>query len=468
MSNVALLPRTETVTGLTAVHSLNHESFVPTPIEASSIGGAAIEVLLLGQHNGGYSDGVEPEWDYSAVGVGSIQRAAPAASASGFMLQTIEPVGTAMDVAYWKAATINPAPVNGKHYRMLSVNDIAGRLLQYFDDEHREQRNSNSLPWNVIYGEEGPWPFERDAMMSLDGNTSVKYVEVELSTDSQLNVEAAEQALQSSGSEVTEPLAEEEVAVVTGPERALGYALIVDNQEPTLKPVMEPGKMYVAWKSNHYWRSRIAYLVSGMSNSRLSPIATLNGESEGEVILSGAPGNSLWDDEFDWVEAKALPAPTPVERSAESLNETIRLQGVKSELESSFDSFNDDLNELAVDKDWCEEYEGSVTPYGMKPRENRMKDWSVEISASVTISESSPSGRIDSAVSDSWGIGSISIDELRVEATIMVSITVSSTDQDDAFDQINSTMVEEAIDDMISNSVSIDVTDWDHEGTEEA
>lgn len=445
MSSVAIL---ETLsTSNEAVHSSrNNERYVVAAREDYEVDNFQ-SFLLLGHNGTGWHMGGEPSWDYTKQGAGTIQQAARASSDSGFFVRRSDEgsISDMNDRFYWTVAKVNPLPVNGHYYRVLPVGGAEARLLQYFDADHISDRFVAHNPWNIVYGGTGPWVYGRDSQ----GNVrDLSIVEVELDESSSLLPEAAEWRLANRPTSVESSVIEP--AAGTGPEQALGLALIVGNSEPQLRPEIEAGKIYVAW--NRSSPNGRVDIVTRRYGSRLSSIGTLSRNDDGSYLRLDNHGRNLWDDEYDWVEAVM---PTISASPATDTDKLAQLRTQLSERMTAFDSFNSDLNGLAREHDWCSEYEDTVTPYGLKSREALTKNWDLVIYADVTIVDGSPSSDIDRTLSNDWGIDGFESSNIKVSGSMRVTIIRSAETSDEAYENLDDDDVASAIGDQFSVDVSV-------------
>lgn len=339
----------------------------------------------------------------------------------------------------YKGALVNPAPENGKHYRMLEA-DGQGLLLRYNDEDHRADRNgSGESGWSIVAGPEGDWAFPNDSL----AGAPMHYVEVDhdpnaVSVDRQETIENADGWPTFGGAETT----------IEG--------------DVLLKPEPVVGQKYLIWRDE----ADTTYVGTFVGTVGGAPTAQCEGRIvnvNGETVGTGADHRVLFNDaERNWKWAKAAlvkPEPETVDITAESQKLTT-LRAQVTALQVEFETMNENLNETAEEKGWCPEYEEIVEPLGMTGRQ-RETDWDVEIRADITLEDDSPNSRVNSDLGSLIGMD-FECESYEIKGSVTVTITRTARSGGDASNGIESDDVRSAVYNELSSHVdrSFTIDDW--------
>jgi hypothetical protein len=202
-------------------------------------------------------------------------------------------------------------------------------------------------------------------------------------------------------------------------------------------------------------------------------VATYCGEHDGERLFATfayvlQPGNDEAALDFRtttsqhtiedkvWVKARFATVPL-TEAQLETTTE--RMQELRRELSAEqawFSEFSDAMNELAEGHGWCGTYDDIVRDIGMPGRE---KDYWVEVSANCTITDTSPSSRLDSLLEGHYG-GTIETTSVSFSGKVIVRVdSVTATSDSEAQSRVDRDSVLSVLNDMFSGDVELD--DWE-------
>lgn len=432
----ATLPATLRDSSDVAVISVNHEKFVAHENRDAT---TPFNALLL-EHINSLGDPTS----YGHNGAGAKWSVLHAYANGAHTLSSGWSETTATSSSFWRVAHLSPAPENGKYYRTLPPSTGNSALIQYWDEDHRSARTNADDPWNILYGLDAPWPAGPDSYTSMDG---LDYAEVELSDDSSFRGKAESSDLpQSVESTTPEPVLD------PGPVGALG--LVKHNEDgtlPELNESVEYGELVVAWIRGSRTAGTTAYLSMNVDSVSVHPFATVIKNTEGTYSFGRLTGGTLWREDMEWMRAvmPSIPLPTRVAEPAtvSSLQERLRTA------ESRFSQFNDDLNSLAKDKDWCSEYEDSIQPYGMSAREDedpQPVDYTVEVTAEIQVETDDTSSNLDGSIGNEMGF-SVNSATITANGSIDVSVRVTSTNEDDVYDEVDTDMVRNAVESKLGH-----------------
>lgn len=404
----------------------------------------------------------------SGVGdwVGSVRMVGPSYSNhDGWLLYS--PGG---EIVRAYGAPLNPEPINGSHYRLLSGNHN-GYLLRYNDDEHAADRGSRNLPWTILHT-----GFEGDAPIFADGfsNHTITNPYVEVNYTPGAAAPWADPVEATVGIPTT---------MASSNRRLHGLAVAV-NGVVTMNPEPVLGQMYLLLpKSSVEDYTRVAMWVQGGF--------AVSGYIDGYGDFTRDRGNLLAQpDHWDYV-LMELHEPIRLTNPQVLLNHKRALHDEKV----LYHSWQERLNELAEEHDWCGEYESAVHRCGVMNRDLRRDDpvppvpdidengdeieveppimrrlWNFEVSWNATMELDSPESRVDDALSRNIGVD-IEASSMRFEASGSVTVGpiaiegnhTSEDSEREARDQIDSSMVEEAINANLSDADLIEVTNFDTE-----
>lgn len=172
----------------------------------------------------------------------------------------------------------------------------------------------------------------------------------------------------------------------------------------------------------------------------------------GDAFISQDSGNEYKPEDVVGCVSATTYHPDPIHDS-EKLAELNRLLHTQ---QSEWERFNEVLNELADDHDFCSEYEGIIEPLGLSPRN---RDYSLEINVTFEATIESPSGMLDERISSDIDL-SVTTSEVRFTAEAKVWVERSGRDSDDAYGSVDSEDLEDRLRDQLSGCSNIDVTDW--------
>ena len=418
------------------------------------------EVLLLARVNA--NGDLEPSYDHAGVGTICTGRTFFRDTCAELISSAVAEYRLAA-AAYWRVAKVSPEPQNGCYYRTIGVN--FSTLVQYWDADHASRRNSPENPWNIMYGAVSPWFNDGDSYPDAYMQANY-YVQVELTESSMFAGKAtAESEVTDIGrlAEGPEPVPTPDVVATpapVGPEAALGLVKLDENGNvPDLNGALGDGVLRIAWwtrvGANEAGK---AFLCDSIYSNRLEPIATVVRGADGNYSMENYVGRTLRDDEVSWLPAvmPEISRPEPVDVTTRTAELSVRLNFAVNR----FQQFNEDLNDLAKDKEWCSDYESTIVPYGMEPRVDEDKDYTVDVRADVTLTINSPSSEVDEALSREAGI-SIESTNLSTDASIRVSVDVTTNDPDAVYDQVDTQMVKDAIESMLGSNYSVSVDDYE-------
>lgn len=356
--------------------------------------------------------------------------------------------------AYWKVAHLRPTPINGRYYRTLPTVTSNSALVQYWDDDHVSARFNSAEPWNILYGIDAPWPAGEDSYSSMG---ELAYAEVELSDDSSFHGKGAVAA-----TDLAQSIeAADELVLVPGPEGALG--LVKHNEDGTLpeqNEAVEYCDLVVAWIRGSRSVGTTAYLSMNVDSNAVRSFASVSKNADGTYLLSRPPSGTLWREDMVWMRA-VMPEVSLPERIADSTVVT-NLQTRLRAAESSFSQFNADLNSLAKDKEWCSEYEDSIQPYGMSARDDdepQSVEYTVDVDAEIQVETDDTSSNLDGEIGGELGF-SVSSATITATGTLSVQVTVSTTNEDDVYDEVDTDMVRRAVESNLGHS-NFTIDDYD-------
>jgi hypothetical protein len=393
--------------------------------------------------------------------IGTFQHVTPAGSGDGFLMWDED------QTAHLRlhGAMVDPAPVNGHTYRLVSGS---GHLMRYNDDDHMGDRHRRDNPWSIIGGmgtQVHPYPTDSP----VDGYVERQhYVEVTVpDTDDRSSAEE----------EVTVPVPVEVAPntvsnTLDSPVR--GLAVTDENGRVALNPERVIGRDYLLWDTDNplYRELRLA-TFTGPANPEdattgfICTGAYYNFTSDAEEMLFSSSARDIpTRGRLAWAElALVRHEPDADERIAAQATAD-RLRREARELGTKYEEFNEALNQLAKEKSWCGEYEDIITPLDMR---GRNRNYDVEVSVNFSFDLDSPSSRVDSAISTDIGM-TIEASSLRVSASLTVTINnvECNGDTDNMSEYISTSDVEEAVDNMLSGVSSVDVDDWSVEDWSES
>jgi len=345
-------------------------------------------------------------------------------------------------------ARLNPEMQNGHYYRSL---DATGLLVRYNDDEHESARNLPLLPLSIIAANGSTWPVPGDGTVWA---ANVQYIEVE----------------KPEGEADPEPMDVHQSNAADGP--TWGHAVVGEDECVVVNPDLEAGKLYLVWAER---------VIPWDAASRITLVGYLGKPEEAEVhdrfVFVGAYSTSpagvvnfVNDTSIQfahsdrellkWAEL-ALTTPEPdSERTANALYSTMTTES------GAFTALNEAMNELADEHDWCSDYESIIEPLGMEGRVQE-KDWLVEVDVTFTFDDENPSGEFDERAATRHAVDGLTITNASYSATARISIYVDDTSEQGARDYIDSSEIEERLQNMMSHASSVDVSNWDIYSVEE-
>lgn len=396
-----------------------------------------------------YVTGSEQETTANRARYNTVVRVMASPSQAGWLHKVN---GSDWEIVRLYGAPLNPVMVNGHYYRTLNHRNMVAR---YNDEDHRAGRNVPNLPLSMIAGDGTPWPFPNDGMSMWADD--IPYIEVEAPALTPADPPAAAE-------EPTDAHQFVEDTSVDGP--TFGFAQAEDDGRVRLNPDLEAGQMYL------FWSPGLARGANSMTEARLVLAAATEDEpaqfahigywtservSGGLVPYFYSNRRTVLDSATEKAWAKlALAASTEP-----TVTDTDRFTTLLTTEQSEFREFNDATNTLAEDNDWCSEYEDIVTTVGMEGRTKKVNDYYVTVSADFSFYADSVSSNMDREIANSYDVPGFSGTSATLTGSATVDIFVSErTDEDDAGECIDSSMVEEALENMMSNASDIDVSDW--------
>lgn len=376
-------------------------------------------------------------------------------------------------------APLNPEPVNGHHYRLLDGNH-PGYLLRYNDDDHRDDRGRRELPWTILetgFGVDRPF-FASDGFSNH--TITSPYVEVHAAIAATPQPVVAETDTEATpwAAPVEAPVAVGNPTVLahTDPrlhglaERNLGGDVIL-NPEPVV------GKMYLLMARTRGEYTRLAmWTPEGFA---------ISGLIDGYHDFNRDRGNNFaqpadWDYvQFEMNQPSKADDPVSLVQYKRTLHEE----------KVQYHSWQEALNELADEHDWCGEYESAVHRLGIMDRGLRRSDeipavpdiddngdeigvpepttlrrlFEFDVNYDASFELESPSGRVDDALTYTMDI-TVSTSSMRFDGsgTVRVGpISAEGTNLEDmereARDSIDSSMVEDAINNNLSEADLLEV-----------
>lgn len=238
---------------------------------------------------------------------------------------------------------------------------------------------------------------------------------------------------------------------------------VTDSFDRALKnPDPVPGDVYLMW--------------SGDALDTASPtfIATYCGDHDGSPLfapLGYIPQPPNEDSQPDirtissalaamenrvWVKAHFATVPLTEDQLGATVDRANELRRELEKEELWFSDFSDGMNELAETHGWCGTYDDIVRAVGLPGRE---KDYWVEVEARCTITDNSPSSRLDSLLEEHYG-GAVDTTSVSFSGKVTVkvySITASGTE--DAQSRVTREDVVRELNNMLSADIELD--DWE-------
>ena len=373
--------------------------------------------------------------------VGTVLKVTPAASLYGWLYRDED-----RNLHRMFGAPLNPDMVNGRHYRSLGNRDM---LVRFNDEAHRADRHTDGMALSILASAGVPWPFPNDSMGPW--HEDIAYIQVETPA-------AVEPAAVMDAHQFVEDI------TVDGPTR--GFAELDSEGRVPLDPPLVPGELYLFWSESAAWgRGNNVELRMFTGTTDNEPGFSFLGYWSMENVASEwvpyfySNRRTILDSTLTHHWAKLALVPGPAINTDPS---TVTDQRVL-EL-GEFNEFNEATNALARDNDWCSEYEGIVEAVGMVGRTKEVNDYDVVVSVDFSFDVDSVPGRIDTEVANQYDIPDISLSNARFTGTARVTVYVSEQDcEEDARDQVDTEMIEEALVDMMSSEVDeISISDWSH------
>lgn len=339
---------------------------------------------------------------------------------------------------------MNPTPVHGHYYRVIAEGR-QDMLLRYIDSEHVEMRNTRGSAWNIVAASTGPWPIPNDSY-SVE---PASYVEVECPE------EFSEEA--SVDRQDTEPAVETIENAVTN--NTHGMAEADDEGRAVLRPTPEIGGRYLYWHRYSEEAFLGTYVERHLGEAKktgqfLAAHRVFRVGTEVRVVNSSDYiTDPVATEDYLWVKAKTGTLPEPDAETLEGRKSRLRQQ--LTALAVTFTDLNEQMNELADEHEWCTEYEDIVKPLGFEGRESKLRNYEVEVQATIRIEDESPSSRLDNQLESEFGI-SMSASSIEVTADVTVYITVEDQpDAESAENYIDSDVVYSHIDNETTASFEL-------------
>lgn len=386
-------------------------------------------------------------------------------------------------------APLNPAPVNGHYYRV--IEGERKRLIRYNDADHVGDRVLSHCPWSII--ENNPGEAEWDDNGFQAESFGLMYVEVR----------SPEVGAQPTPVDLAAALLGEanpwSVGEPTVPTMLLSDPKLHDAAEPAvpggltalLDPEIVPGEMYLVFTDT-------------------SPVAdTIVALADHAGVLQGTAQYNRYNDLYvnPYTETfrpgdnrhhvKVAVRPLDTRAAAEDREAIIGNKQLLREAKVQARNTMVELNRLALEMDWCGEYEsaakrigimpsgsvrrthvpevpeldadGNELPVGPPPPRMVKFAWDFTADFNADFEIDSPSSYTDSRIGDDLGI-STETSGLRFSGsgtislpTVVVEVDLSEvTDNGEAAAraEVNVDMVHEAINDELSNGSLEEVVSW--------
>ncbi|ALY10610.1 hypothetical protein FDH86_gp075 [Arthrobacter phage Tank] len=321
-------------------------------------------------------------------------------------------------------AVLNPEGIEGHYYRVLE-EDGEGPLVRF-----------ESNRWNVISGPgDTPWIMGEGDFFSAYTMPHMFYVEVE--------------------------------APKRTPRAGDMFGIHVEDGA-TLNPEVKDGELYCVTDS---FFSPDVILLAYREPDRWSTL----GHWTAAGWLPGLPPSGFPDfttPSVYWASAK-LGFVNALVNLPDAKQEETRLIGVAVVLEERERQINKDMNEVAREQGWCEQYEERIIdPLGLMHRkdeednedESDDPDWEVTVTGTMRVEDSDPSGEIDEDLRNRYGWQFISTDSLSFVTGFRLIIKIEKQpDAEAAMDAVDESMIREELrlDLGRPHSTSFTITDWD-------
>jgi hypothetical protein len=331
-----------------------------------------------------------------------------------------------------RGAVLNPSIQEGRYYRAFTLEEGESFLL----------RATGANRFDIIsdgYGK--AWTYENDSTSrQMLEHTSTHYLEVEAPV---------------------EVLPTVTLEGVGGPtpqlDRFRGYA----DLSKGLNPNLHPGEFYAVVSAAG--SDAEVFVGQCQENGTLRRIgihhAAAGWITETMVDLPDlVAGESMW----------------AVLRYEEPLTEVTpeSLLAVKTETQrviSETVTMNDVMNRIASDAGWCETYEDTIiTPFGLEPREKEDEedeevDWTLTVTGTVQVRDSSPTSELDERLRDHYFPG-ISSEDLRFDTKFEIKILMEGyTDSSSAEEALTEEMVADALKGEMTSSHSVTLVSLDYD-----
>jgi hypothetical protein len=347
---------------------------------------------------------------------------------------------------------LNPVPRHGGYYRLLRIEDNGyqelGALVQYHSSGS-EHRHNPENGWNIIAGPEGPWPLPNDSLAKVDIDNGWVSVEVEAPAepDGRPSAPAGHDYIDNDGANHTCGLAE-----VEGNGRAL------------LNPAVEPGRAYIGW---HTWQheSFAGTAVADNNGGFIFYASTQLVRPTGDDVTRTATTRRapMKPGELNWVRAAVL-EPARID-NVDALTD---LRATLVRMQTAFTDLNYELNDIADEAEWCDEYERIIEAEGMVPREKRVVDWEIKVEVKLSFVLDSPGSEVDEGIQSETGLEDFEASEVRVTGKCEVTFTRSAKSEEEAREQIDRDEVRSKVyDDMSAGYNNFDIDDWEIQSVEE-
>lgn len=381
--------------------------------------------------------------------------------------------------AYLTGPTLNPAPVNGGHYRELMPTNGADRapfVIRYNDDDHLDSRTVRNNPWTLVHTN------------SVSLHREVARIEVP-----RLYVEVTwpAPAPGATDEEIDLILADEEAPPARTIENSttnntMGRAKVGEDGLVVLNPPLVPGVAYIAWDTADLGFRRISIVGYAETRHRetIQPVGYLSRNRDDS--LPGTFTNDLYTNMINtsrggapqWVELGSLPHTENEDAESERVAEILALRRTEF---NDFESLNDALNDLAEEQSWCGEYEETMSRIGMRSRRSstpltfqpgtpiqtvsNRHAYDIEVEVDFTRQTDYINSTIESALESSSNFnGSVSSITFSARTTMTINGVVADDDQS-ARDSIDLSQVENAMDE--AGVEYDDIDDWNIEDVTE-
>lgn len=325
-------------------------------------------------------------------------------------------------------AALNPNGIEGRYYRVIS-EDGEGPLVRF-----------ESNRWVVISGPGNePWEMGEGDFFSAYTMPLMFYVEVE------------------APGRVTDPtpLAGEMFNGHSAPDAILNPGIITGALYCVID-LADPETVLLAYREYDRW----------------STLGHWYGERDWYPGLPSSDFPDFTKAGVYWAEPKLGHIPYVV-NLPDAEQEEQRLTLIAVDLEERERQINKDMNEVAKEQGWCEQYEERIIdPLGLMHRKDEadddeeddtLRNWTVSVEGTLRIEEDSPSAEFDEYMRSYTGWDFIESNSLVYNSAFSIKVGVEDcADEDDAKDAVTDGLICEELGLTVTrSSIRFTVTDWD-------